>query len=328
MLPPDNNPSPYAQIHQFDVEKDTNSPVIVYVRQPGMIIEYDITGSWTHGLPKTDNDHYIIGLFVANSKNTLKNAPQHLSLEEYLRKSEKADHTSWIDWNIGDYKPNIVSKIQKQIKRHLTGKYENSRKEHEERRNFGLGKKLADLLLPPENFGSMASPVRKTTSTTHKPGTTRGYGLKLIGPVSLKDGKYNQDFELTCNENLKGCIVQLQVETETGAMNADVWEGEGAIGKPFPLRLEALVISGIKRNKKMISLADSDIVIDAARSSHEFENVDIQMVKTQKYGVSYAVKFAGKGLEKTSFYGTISFSSSDVKISGALELIPIKGDNG
>lgn len=55
-----------------------------------MIVGYDYDGTWTHRMPKSGPDEFIIGLFVANTGNTLKsiNDPRTgtaMSLEEYIR---------------------------------------------------------------------------------------------------------------------------------------------------------------------------------------------------------------------------------------------------
>ena len=74
MEPPLNNKSPYQQITNMLVQMEGgNGPIIMYTRRPGMIVGYDYDSTWTHRMPKSGPDDYIIGLFVANSANTLKN---------------------------------------------------------------------------------------------------------------------------------------------------------------------------------------------------------------------------------------------------------------
>ena len=66
-----------------------NTPIVMYTRKPGMIVGYDFDGAWTHRMPKSSESEFIIGLFVINSSNTLKNVTNPktlnpLSMEEYL----------------------------------------------------------------------------------------------------------------------------------------------------------------------------------------------------------------------------------------------------
>ena len=51
---------------------------------------------------------------MLNSENRLANTNGIYSLEEYVRKSEMADHTSWGDFSMGNNNPRIVSKVQTQ----------------------------------------------------------------------------------------------------------------------------------------------------------------------------------------------------------------------
>ena len=52
---------------------------------------------------------------MLNSENKLTNTREPYSLEEYVRKSEMADHTSWGDFSMGNNNPRIVSKVQAQL---------------------------------------------------------------------------------------------------------------------------------------------------------------------------------------------------------------------
>lgn len=56
-----------------------------------MVLKYDIEGSWSNSI-KVEDDKYIIGLFLANSSNTLKNKDtnnEEKTFEKYLRECEK-----------------------------------------------------------------------------------------------------------------------------------------------------------------------------------------------------------------------------------------------
>lgn len=61
-----------------------------------MLVSYETEGLWTKTILNSNKDEYLIGIFVLNSKNKFKESE---TLEEYIRKVEKADHTSWEDYN-------------------------------------------------------------------------------------------------------------------------------------------------------------------------------------------------------------------------------------
>lgn len=52
-------------------------------------------GNWVDGISASNKDEFIFAIFVLNSENKLTNTREPYSLEEYVRKSEMADHTSF-----------------------------------------------------------------------------------------------------------------------------------------------------------------------------------------------------------------------------------------
>ena len=80
-----------------------------------MIVSYEDVGNWVDGISASSKDEFIFAIFVLNSENKLTNTREPYSLEEYVRKSEMADHTSWGDFSMGNNNPRIVSKVQAQV---------------------------------------------------------------------------------------------------------------------------------------------------------------------------------------------------------------------
>lgn len=168
MCPPYNRFSPLLYCN-FEVE-DThlNEPILCFTRQPGMIVSYQNEGKWVNGIEKTDQGHYIIGIFVLNSDNKLKEKYSSVSLEEYIRGSEKADHFDWCDHTLKHMNPRIVDKIQKQVRKKIADclvPKDDSPKDA----NFALGRQLANVLMPPEGFGTQPSDSPATPKTPGLP---------------------------------------------------------------------------------------------------------------------------------------------------------------
>lgn len=168
MCPPYNRFSPLLYCN-FEVE-DTqlNEPILCFTRQPGMIVSYQNEGKWVNGIEKTDQGHYIIGIFVLNSDNKLNKEFSAVSLEEYIRSSEKADHFGWCDHTLEEKNPRIVDKIQKQVRKKIADclvPKDDSPKDA----NFTLGRQLAGVLMPPEGFGTRPSDPPATPRTPGLP---------------------------------------------------------------------------------------------------------------------------------------------------------------
>ena len=81
-----------------------------------------------------------------------------MTLEEYIRQGEKADHASWSDRNISGNNPRIISNMQKNVINKVKKQFSEPVKEIYERQNIGLSHALANMLLPASDFGSVATP--------------------------------------------------------------------------------------------------------------------------------------------------------------------------
>lgn len=149
---PDNKPEPYMYFNCEIKDKEKNKPVLFFTRKPGMIVSYEDVGNWVDGISASSKDEFIFAIFVLNSENKLTNTREPYSLEEYVRKSEMADHTSWGDFSMGNNNPRIVSKVQAQINSKISKEFSVEEEDTTSRLNSGLGKMFGDLLLPPENL--------------------------------------------------------------------------------------------------------------------------------------------------------------------------------
>ena len=102
MTPPENKLSAleYVGIKEQRIIELNNSKIIAYCRKPGMVVEYSVDGDWA---PKTNiikEDTLLLGFFVPNSTGELIDSYQkegYITLEQYLRATENADHANWVD---------------------------------------------------------------------------------------------------------------------------------------------------------------------------------------------------------------------------------------
>ena len=325
MLPPENNKSPYQQITNCDIHMDSgNIPVIMYTRRPGMIVGYDFDGPWTHRMPKTADNEYVIGLFVINSGNKLKNIKDpggngELSLEEYIRKGEKADHASWADRNIGGNNPRIVTNIQKGIFRKITAKYSERTIDTTEKRNIGLGHALANILLPASDFGRTATtpPGRggggggTATPAKRKSSLSFGNGIRYLGD------RVAADFEILIKNNT--CQLSLLLLTDFKKYQADKWEKDEEVGKAFPLKFIRFSVDGIRANRKNAKETIKNIVIDSDTSTCNDDDIQVKIVSSERFASPSTILISTTATN-IIIRGSVEFSADDPRFKGIIDL--------
>lgn len=232
---PDNKPNPYMYINSEILDAEKNKPIICFTRKPGMIVSYEVVGNWVEGIDPSLSDEYIIGLFSLNSENDLVDVD--VSLEEYVRKSEMADHTSWGDHSIDNSNPRIVKKIQDQIKKKISKEFFVEEEEDSSRLNSGLGKMFGDLLLPPENFGKKPSGLNKTEDSTKKViGKSRLVSLTFYDKkTQYHNGYMELFFNLKAKSAMKLCGFSVGIDSDNGEISLEDWENRLGLTKPFEI---------------------------------------------------------------------------------------------
>ncbi len=247
---PDNKPEPYMYFNCEIRDKEKNKPVISFTRKPGMVVSYEDVGGWVEGINSSNKDEFIIAIFVLNSDNRITGTDISYSLEEYVRRSEMADHTSWGDFSMGNFNPRIVSRIQGQVNSKISKEFSLEEEENSSRLNSGLGKMFGDLILPPENFG------RKPSAGN---GKVQGGGQQLEKTRNIMFGydasktKYTSDgmtvkLDIKSRKKIDATGVKLAIDSENGAISANDWENK--MGLYMPFEIEACDISVIKLDGK------------------------------------------------------------------------------
>ncbi len=238
MNPPSNKPSPYEYISSTTNEDDFGKPVIMFCRKPGMIVSYHIEDSWTYGIPTTQNDEYIIGFFVLNPNPKLLNISYDLSLEDYVRKSELADHTTWEDCDLGGIKPYIITKLRKRISKKITTEFEDIVQDNSKTEEAGLSNLLGRLLLPPDGFGRKPSVTPRVPSDTSS-GTQRSLRYTYYVSGYTEDGLLLSVHVTTGKKKTGPFTITFEMDSVSGHISPDNWINE--VGLELPL-----FISGIR----------------------------------------------------------------------------------
>ncbi|SER70790.1 hypothetical protein [Salisediminibacterium halotolerans] len=320
MSPPNNQKSPYEQTNSDYNDDHYNPPLIGYIRQPGMIVNYDASGSWISKINPPETNEYIIGLFVPNSKNTLEDALSNISLEEYLRLGEKADHTSWNDWTVGEKNPMIVSKLKTNVANKINQQYKEKETERYQTKKTSVGKSIARFLLPPENFGkNPSSSEPKNPGSGEAEGVNRNTGRKSSIRISdspeFEKDKILMPFELTIGKNVKSSDLELRVMSESGSIPAKSWESEEQIGSAFPLEIEEITFDTLTADKNQ---KDLQMIYNFTESELNADELMINSIVSARFDVNCGVQIHKKTESSLSVTGKVKFRTSQPNIRGVL----------
>jgi len=250
MTLPDNKPTPEMYCNLEVRISDGHKPIFAFTRKPGMMVAYKDVGPWLEGVPATDPDHFMVALFVLNSENTLKEC-NHISLEEYIRKSELADHTSWKD----HLNQRIIAKIQAGVSKKLSNAVKAEQNQPVETKNSTFARILGDLLLPKLGFGTKPGLLGKSKLVPKKKKKGGGPVFSIDSAKTVYAESYMDVFaEWSSNAPLSKVSVSLAIESESGSIKAEEWENEMQLEMPFEIEsvsLEFLKSTGLVSNKSL-----------------------------------------------------------------------------
>lgn len=263
MKAPDNKPEPFMYFNCEIRDEEVNKPTICFVRKPGMIVSYENVGVWASNIPPTSKNEYILGIFVLNSYNQMKNSPTPRSLEEYVRRSEMADHTSWSDWCEGTYNPRIITKIQSNVNKIISKEFAPVETVTKPKENSGLGKLFGEMLLPPDGFGKRPGPETKPPVN---PPNRRGANFRvddskikylsgtMIIPLIL---------ETSGKKRISRIGFDIQIDSESKKIEMQEWENKLNLNPAFEIKdckIDVIFLDGQKVNKSGMIIKDSSEV--------------------------------------------------------------------
>lgn len=288
---PDNKPEPYMYYNCEIREKDKNKPIVFFTRKPGMIVSYEDVGNWVDGISSCSKDEFVMAIFVLNSDNILAdNAAEECTLEEYIRRSEMADHSSWNDFSIGSFNPRIVSKIQGQVNSKISKEFSVEEDDNISKLNSGLGKMFGDLLLPPENFGKKPS---SDTRGTSKAGNHFEKQKNILFGYDTGDITYSANgMTIKLLIRSRGKIIstgiRLHIDSDAGSISAKEWENKMGLKMPFEIVKTCIRIIKCDGNE-----SDTEMIVDYNVLETEVNEIKGQLIRTDNdagYGVHIQMK--------------------------------------
>lgn len=238
MVPPYNAASPFEHIDRENINDTTNSPIVTYVRKPGMLVNYEVSGSWCNKI-EVGNDEYLLAIFVPNSYTKI-NSITTPNLEEYLRQSEEADHASWCNIPVDGKSNRLVSSIQNAMRKALS---EVSQQKEKPKTDLGttlLAKKFGKVLLPPRGYGKRLNGTDKKPKKPANPsgGTSRKDRFTIKSRHYDDNGNLIVSFSLKATKIVQQTVLDLIILSEKGTIKADDWESENSIGTAFPIEIK------------------------------------------------------------------------------------------
>ena len=243
MCPPNNEYHPNINLGLNIVDITENYPLLAYTRKPGMIVSYEQTGDWVKDIPLMDKTNFIVAIFVLNSDAYI-NDVEGLSLEQYIRSGEQADHISWNDTSKYGVNLNTVYRIKLNTAKSISQYYLDDEEEEEEEnsRVSGLGRMLGKLILPPTGFGT--KPTSRGSRGRGGMGTARVKSVKF----ELTDIKYGKDFmlvqyDISASNKAEGFEIDVDITSKANPISIQAWEEDMAIDKPFEISEAVLKLS-------------------------------------------------------------------------------------
>lgn len=317
---PSNYPHPNAFVGLGKGDSNYNSPIILYARKPGMIISYETGDGWNNNAVTLPQGKHLLAFFVLNSNAKFYETGR--SLEEYIRQSEKSDHTSWIDHSFyGERKRQIVATVKSEVSRLLKIEIEGNKEEdHQLTPNAYFSKKYAQMLLPKSRFGTGSS--IKTRAKVESGNKVRGKHKVVFNGIQLNE-KNKLILDLDVKELKKGesVIVEPIINTSEKKYNFESWIEAGL---EIPLKLDYYsfhILNSIPELETKMYLGQSKELsidnkvnfsiktIDNITVGIEITNLDLEKITTKVFlefcvlNNSYEVDF--KYISKESIDGLI-----------------------
>lgn len=269
---PHNKPEPSVYFNCDVTDKTVNRPLVFFVRKPGMIVSYENVSAWTVGIPSTNKNEYIFGIFVLNSLNKFKVDDRPVeSLEEYVRKSEMADHTSWNDWSDSHFNPRAITKIQKSVTKVIGGEYADDDIEHKPKENSELSRYLGDLILPPDGFGKGANADPKPPKREPSKKSKKKFTFSIIpSQIKYRADKMTVPMELktSANKKITHTAFEMQIDSESGKIKMVEWEKDLKLIAPFTIDEVGIFIDTLDGEK-----INALIKVDSENTSVAFKDV-------------------------------------------------------
>lgn len=307
--------SPYDYIGKFEADGGLNEPIVMYARDPGMVIEYAVTGPWVKNITSPDSpDEFIFAFYFPDTDKELRQdlpVPEYagMKLGEYLRECEASDHMGWND----PVKMQIVQRIQRNTVNQITGQLKKVDDIKVDATASKLSNRLGKSLLPRVGYG------KKGGSNGGSGGGGNGTKITNVSLEITSQTIYNNevvmDFVLKLMHGKKSARISLLIASEGGWIDPESWRED--IGTEFPMVFSECSLSGITTIVSERLNIDEKCSLEAPRLS--IEEADVQLQKLDVTTQYTSVEFQTHVLNPT-FTGKVRIRAYDKKYQFAFKL--------
>lgn len=309
--------TPYELMDVANEAVKGNSPIVLFTRQPGMIINYETTGKWCSGINDTEDGEYIIGFFVPFSNVALKKPFGKVNnLESYLRATEKADHTNWNDI-VSVKKFTIVKRIQEKTRTAINDKY-NARQMEVNLDDGKLSRRYGRVLLPTGGFGTQVTEGNNSgkVATTRKVPSTTSRNNSNFKIISQSYDTAKKLIHVVCEMDLKekstAAVLSLFIQAGSDKFSGNEWEDSvKGFNQQFPMSIENITI-------------DTDEQLNA--KSKEVERLTAEFIQTSKHQRGIGLRIE-KPLIAIKVFCSFDIKLDDVRLTYGMELTTEEGDS-
>ena len=163
--------NPYKLCGIGGVSEKENRPIVTYLRSPGLFLTFEEPSF--NNLPEVESGSYLFAVFRLNPDKdtivTLKNK-EKISLEQYIRSTEKSNHMGWRDTSAAS--DNCVSNIMRQISGKLSEQMKTGSTTKVSGRRSTDGRFVAEKLFPESGSYLRFQRERNKSKTEKKPRKT------------------------------------------------------------------------------------------------------------------------------------------------------------
>lgn len=256
--------TPKTYIVNSDDESVDPTRILAFARKPGMIVKYDLDGTWTKGV-KVPDGMILVAFFVPNSEGKLYRDFQlkgFITLEQYLRASEKADHADWS--NIDGIRWKLYTRIVKYVSESLSEETKSDSEKDESFLSAGLARKYGKFL-PPNSYGKASKETRSANKTSKKHAKKH----KRIAELRLRNSgmQANENIKVDFIITLKGkAQIEIKIKTQDSNINFSNWH-KNFEDLEFPVKIKEIVFE----DKEIDIVEQKDTVVTISRE-HELSD--------------------------------------------------------
>ena len=264
---------PCIYTRHFENDPDINEPIVMYARDPGMVIEYTISGPWVKGItPPERSDEYIFAFFVPITTKKLKADLSEkkfadMELGEYLRECEASDHMGWND----PANMQVVERIQKNTVNQICGKIITVKNGQIEATASKLSGKLGRKLLPRIGYGR----ARGSGSGGSGGGGSKINNLEFnIVSRDITGDELTLEYELKLTQGKKTAEFTVLIDSEGGLIDPKAWLND--IGTEFPVEITEATIDSLVSTTEPEQLF-TDVFCSKVRMSVNNQYVELNL---------------------------------------------------